>query len=111
MSPNKARKRLACIRCVLDTIKSIKSNAPLPQELCFVPQEIEFVATSDVIEAKRTTPLHFNIWSVPKKDTGKLIGRVTVPDIKTFSLVVTGDEYADDSGDWIKLTKVINNLL
>ena len=111
MSPNKARKRLACIRCVLDTIKSIKSNTALPQELCFVPSEVEFVITPDVINTKRTTPLHFNIWSAPKKDVGKLLGRITVGDLKTFSLIVTGDEYADDSGDWIKLTKVSPKFL
>lgn len=106
MSPNKARKRLACIRCVLDTIKSIKSNTALPQELCFVPAEVEFVITPDVITTKGTTPLRFKIFSAPKKDVGKSFGRIPVSDLKTFSLVVTGDEYADDSGDWIKLTKV-----
>ena len=111
MSPNKARKRLACIRCVLDTIKSIKTNTPLPEELCFVPAEVDFVITPDIINTKRTTPLHFNIWSAPKKDVGKLLGRITVSDLKTFTLPVTGDEYADDSGDWIKLTKVFKIYL
>jgi len=108
MSPNKARKRLACIRCVLETVERIKNNKELPQELCFIPSEIEFVITSDVINSKRTSPLHFNVWSSPSKKDGKLTGRISVAEskFKTFSLMVTGDKYADDSGDWIKLTKV-----
>lgn len=107
MSPNKARKRLACIRCVLDSVKRIKNNEPLSHELCFIPKEVEFVITPDVINSVRITPLHFSVWSSPSKKDGKLIGRITVAEskFKTFCLTVTGEEYADDSGDWVKLTK------
>eukprot|EP00111_Clytia_hemisphaerica_P002437 TCONS_00006974-protein len=108
MSPNKARKRLACIRCVLDTVKNIKTNKPLPKELCFVPHEVEYVVSNDsTTGSNKHTSLSFKVWNAPMKRDGFVFGKITVPEteFKTFSLVVTGDEYADDMGDWIELTK------
>ena len=108
MSPNKARKRLACIRCVLETVKSIKENIALPKELCFVPKHIEYVLSPDFCTTKPKSPVHFNIWSSPSKKDGRLVGRITVLEskFKDFSLVAYGAEYANDAGDWIQVTKV-----
>ncbi|XP_057298971.1 E3 ubiquitin-protein ligase HECTD3-like [Hydractinia symbiolongicarpus] len=105
MSPNKARKRLACIRCVLDTVKRIKSNKPLPQELCFVPATIEYVISPDLNTVK--FPLHFNVWTSPSKKDGKLVGRITVSEskVKEFSLLAYGEEFSNDAGDWIQIEK------
>ena len=113
MSPNKARKRLACIRCVLETVNCVRDNKPLPKELCFIPKHVEYVITPDVCNSNRNSPLHFNVWSSPSKKDGKLVGRITVPEgkFKTFSLIASGEEYADDSGDWIQITKVDGDVI
>ena len=105
MGPNKARKRLACIRCVLATVDCIKQNKPLPKELCFVPSTVEYVLSPEVYSGKAKPSLHFNVWSAPTKKDGKLVGRINVGDCKDFSLTVYGEEFSNDTGDWIQITK------
>ena len=111
MGTNKARKRLACIRCILSTVQSIKDNKTLPKELCFVPQSIEYVIHPDLYNGsiKPSASVHFNIWSSPMKNN-RVIGRLTVleENLKDFSISVYGEEYSNDAGDWIQLTKVYN---
>ncbi|XP_065673833.1 E3 ubiquitin-protein ligase HECTD3 isoform X2 [Hydra vulgaris] len=108
MGANKARKRLASIRCVLKTVESIKNNNSLPKELCFVPQFIEYVIHPDLYNSgnKAQASVHFNIWSSPLK-SNRIIGRLTVHEeaFKNFSITVHGEDYSNDAGDWIQLTK------
>ena len=112
MSPNKARKRLASIRCVLDTVKCIKDNKPIPRELCFIPSSIEYVISSDVHNLKLKIPLHLNVWTSPSKKDGRLIGRITINEskFKDFTLYACGEEYSNDAGDWIQVKQVLNGF-
>ena len=80
MVANKARKRLASIRCVLDCVNRIRENQQLPDSLCFVPATIEYVLSPEVYVGKAKPSLHFNVWRSPSKD--KLVGRINVSEPK-----------------------------
>lgn len=105
MGPNKARKRLACIRCVLDTVDRIKENKPLPKELCYIPYTIDYVLSPEVYNGKAKPSLHFSVWSAPTKKDSKLVGGINVGDPMEFILTAYGEEFSNDTGDWIQLTK------
>lgn len=103
MSTSKARKRLACIRCVLDCVNCIKENKALPVSLCFVPSQVEYVVSNDSGTITFPHALHF--WSCPSKIRGKLTGLIEIID-KNLSLTAHGEEFSNDEGDWIQVKKV-----
>ena len=103
MSTSKARKRLACIRCVLDCVNCFKENKALPASLCFVPSQVEYVVSNDSGAITFPHALHF--WSCPSKIRGKLTGLIEIID-KNFSLTAHGEEFSNDEGDWIQVKKV-----
>ena len=108
MSPKHARKRLARIRCLLETVKCIQDVKPLPHQLCFVPQEVEYLISQDALPNKPAGPIRFMVWSKPSSRGGKLIGRLNIPEakFKDYFLTVFGHEFSDEEGDWSRLTPV-----
>jgi len=111
-SPRKARKRLASIRCVIDCINCIVENKPLPKELCFVADIVEYIITPEYPLLEKS-PFYFYIWASPwSEKEGKVLGRIAVsllfePDTKgkVFIIQSFGEEFSNNAGDWIQITK------
>lgn len=106
MSPNKARRKLARIRCVLDTVKALKSVDLLPTALCYVPLEVEYKSSSELPAETKNNPIVVRHQpSLVAKTLGK------VHHSNELRLFTTGEEFSNTDGDWVMLTEVIINAL
>eukprot|EP00794_Sanderia_malayensis_P008206 gene8206-9086_t len=100
MSHNKARRKLARIRCVLDTVKALKNDSLLPMALCYVPLEVEYKCSSDLsADAKNKQLLVRYQPSLVSKVFGK------IPQSNELRLYAHGDEFSNNDGDWIRLNE------
>ena len=95
MKNEPARRRLARIRCLLDSIKRMENEKNLPLPLCFVAGEVEYstVEGRGVIAVRKK----------PLKDAEKLGEISSAANIRVFA---SGDEYVNNHGSWLKLTQV-----
>ncbi|XP_065069856.1 E3 ubiquitin-protein ligase HECTD3-like [Rhopilema esculentum] len=100
MSHNRARRKLARIRCVLETVKTLKDVKPLPAALCYVPLEIEYKCSTELSADTKNKPL---IVRHQPSLVAKTFGKVQLTN--DLRLHATGDEYSNGDGDWIKLTE------
>lgn len=98
MKNEPARRRLARIRCLLESIKRIEQGKSLPLPLCFVPAEVEYVRE----ECKN--PKVIPIYKKPKSDA-QCVGEL--PSASNLQLFASGDEFFNNNGSWIKLSQVI----
>ncbi|XP_064625661.1 E3 ubiquitin-protein ligase HECTD3-like isoform X2 [Lineus longissimus] len=116
-------RRLARIRCLNDCIKAFKHNQSLPEALCYVPKQMEFVG------AANTT---LQMYMSPSTSTSNLLapkiltssGSATpIPSTRGTPLIIfdssvcktkeslscrvwaSGEEYSNSSGRWIRLFK------
>ena len=102
MSHNRARRRLARIRCVLETVNALRDGKALPEALCFVPQEIEYRSSPDLQqEAKASRPL---IVRCKPSSSANALGKI--PHSSELRIFVSGEEFSNGDGDWIKLSEV-----
>jgi len=100
MSHNKARRKLARIRCVLETVKAMKNVEPLPAALCYVPLEIEYRCSTELSAEVKNKPI---IVRHQPSVVAKIFGKFPhSTDLKLFS---TGEEFSNGDGDWILLTE------
>ena len=103
MSHNKARRKLARIRCILETVKALKSVDPLPSALCYVPLEIEYKSSNELSSELKNKPI---IVRHQPSLVAKTFGKVSHSnDLKLFA---TGEEFSNSDGDWLHLTEVSN---
>ena len=106
MSHNKARRKLARIRCVLETVKAMRHAQPLPPALCYVPLEIEYRCSNELSTEVKNKPIIIRHQpSLVAKTFGK------VPHSNELRLFSTGEEFSNNDGDWIMLTEVTQFLL
>ena len=95
MKNEPARRRLARIRCLLDSIKRMENEKNLPLPLCFVASEVEY----STVEGRGVIPVR----KKPLKDAEKLGEISSAANIRVFA---SGDEYVNNHGSWLKLTQV-----
>jgi len=89
-----ARKPLARLRCLKNSIESLTKNEPLPPALCYVPAEVTYEVTrNDNIVVYTTTA----------KDRCKLS---EIPCSTAHRVVVSGEELYTSEGQWARLLKV-----
>lgn len=96
MKNEPARRRLARIRCLFDTINCIVKGKSLPPPLCFVASEVEFAVVDGSIE---TLP----VFKKPSKNAEKI---AEIASSTKVSLLASGDEYVNDEGAWLRLSQV-----
>lgn len=101
MKNETARKRLARIRCLLDTIKCMEGGKPLPMSLCYVQGEVTYGVSVEAPNLSIPIP----ILAKPSKDAEKLGEIFLNPGVE---VVASGDEFNNKYGRWIKLTQVLN---
>lgn len=98
MKNESARKRLARIRCLLDTIKRMEQGKCLPLALCYVQGEVSYQLNKEI-----ENPSPITIFKKPSKDADK-IGEILIsPTTQVFG---SGDEYNNKQGRWMRLTQV-----
>lgn len=96
MKNEPARRRLARIRCLLESIKHIEQGKNLPSALCFVPAEIEYAREDN--RNQRVITIH----KKPKSDA-QCVGEL--PAVSNLQLFASGSEVFNSSGSWIKLSQ------
>ncbi len=101
MSHNKARRKLARIRCVLEAVKAFRNDAVLPMPLCYVPLEIEYKCSSELSAEAKNKPL---VVRHQPSLVAKVLGKI--PHSNELRLFASGDEFSNNDGDWIKLNEV-----
>ena len=89
-----ARKSLARLRCVKESLDCLSNNKPLPRPLCYVAAEIEFIPSKTVVVAVYASPSKFS----------KKMAEVTCT--TEHRLIVSGEELFTGDGQWAKLIKV-----
>ncbi|XP_068728218.1 E3 ubiquitin-protein ligase HECTD3-like [Montipora capricornis] len=94
MKNEPARRRLARIRCLLESIKRIEQAKSLPLPLCFVPSEVEYSRE----ECKNPSAL--SIHKKPHKDS-QCVGEL--PTTSSLQIFASGDEFFNNDGSWIRL--------
>lgn len=99
MKNEPARRRLARIRCLLESIKRIEQGKSLPLPLCFVPAEVEYLR-----EAECKTPSVLSIRGKPQNEA-QCVGEL--PSVSNLQLFASGDEFFNNNGSWIKLCQVL----
>ena len=101
MKNEPARRRLARIRCLLDSIKRIEQARCLPLALCFVLSEVEYVTSGD--QDSQSIPIRRK----PQKDA-ECLGEIPPdPNLQVFA---SGEEFFNNDGAWIKLCQVKSYL-
>lgn len=97
MKNEPARRRLARIRCLLDSIKRIEQGKCLPLPLCFVPSEVEYSRE----ECKNPSAL--SIRKKPHKEA-QCVGEL--PAATNLQVFASGEEFFNNDGSWIRLCQV-----
>ena len=97
MKNEPARRRLARIRCLLESIKRIEQGKSLPLPLCFVPAEVEYSR-----EECKNSPAML-VRKKPQNDA-QCVGEL--PSVSNIQLFASGEEFFNNSGSWIKLCQV-----
>lgn len=97
MRNDPARRRLARIRCLLESIKCIEQGKPLPLPLCFVPSEVEYTRE----ECKKPTVL-----SIHRKAQKGAQCLGELPAAANLQIYASGDEFFNNDGSWIRLCQV-----
>jgi len=89
-----ARKPLARLRCLKNSVDSLTKNEPLPPTLCYVPAEVTYEVTrNDSIIVYATTA----------KDRRKLS---EISCSTAHRVVVSGEELYTSEGHWARLLRV-----
>ena len=101
MKNEPARRRLARIRCLLESIKRIEQGKCLPLPLCFVPSEVEYSRE----ECKNPSVL--TIRKKPNKEA-QSVGEL--PSASNLQVFASGDDFFNSDGSWIKLCQVLHQL-
>ncbi|KAK3091187.1 hypothetical protein FSP39_017814 [Pinctada imbricata] len=89
------RRRLARIRCLMECINCMKEKRKLIPSLCYIPSELEFKCQTESKSVVRVYP-------TPSRKSKK------IADLKLTAesrLYVSGDEYCNSQGKWLKLLK------
>ena len=102
MKNEPARRRLARIRCLLESIKRIEQGKSLPLPLCFVSSEVEYG------REESRNPSTLTIRKKPHKDA-QCVGEL--PSASNLQVFASGDEFFNNDGSWIKLCQVREWLL
>lgn len=102
MKNEPARRRLARIRCLLESIKRIEQGKSLPLPLCFVSSEVEYG------REESRNPSTLSIRKKPHKDA-QCVGEL--PSASNLQVFASGDEFFNNDGSWIKLCQVWEWLL
>ena len=102
MKNEPARRRLARIRCLLESIKRIEQGKSLPLPLCFVSSEVEYG------REESRNPSTLTIRKKPHKDA-QCVGEL--PSASNLQVFASGDEFFNNDGSWIKLCQVWEWLL
>ncbi|XP_048588290.1 E3 ubiquitin-protein ligase HECTD3-like isoform X2 [Nematostella vectensis] len=97
MKNEPARRRLARIRCLMETIKRMETKSSLPSALCFVAGEVEYTVNSDL-----QTPPPIPILKKPSKNSEKIGEIFPSPSLQVFA---SGEEFCSNQGAWLKLTQ------
>lgn len=98
MKNEPARRRLARIRCLLESINRIEKGKCLPLALCFVPAEVEYLRE----DSKNSPPIV--IRKKPQSDAQN-VGEL--PSVSNLQLFASGEEFFNNNGSWIKLCQVV----
>ena len=102
MKNEPARRRLARIRCLLDSIKRIEQGKCLPLPLCFVPTEVEYSRE----ECKNPSAL--SIRKKPHKEA-QCVGEL--PAATNLQVFASGEEFFNNDGSWIRLGQVFKRTI
>ena len=102
MKNEPARRRLARIRCLLESINRIEQGKCFPLPLCFVPAEVEYSR-----EDTKNSPA-IAIRKKPQNDA-QSVGEL--PSVSNLQLFASGEEFFNNNGSWIKLCQVVQNVL
>jgi len=89
-----ARKPLARLRCLKNTISCFTKNESLPPALCYVPAEVTYMVTKND---------KIIVYSSAAKDRSKLS---EIPCTTSHQVVVSGEELYTSEGQWARLLKV-----
>lgn len=87
-----ARVRLGRIRCLTDTVESLKVGANLPGPICFIPKTLTF----EMSELKDSLSILEN-----PKEGAKVMERVS--ESKPFKITCKGQPLFNSSGGWVKV--------
>ncbi len=90
-----ARRRLARIRCVQESIDCFKLNKKQPIALCYVPEQLE---------CKINKFWAMIIHEGPSKKSEKVSEVALTPNSK---LLISGEEFCNSEGQWSKLLKPV----
>jgi len=89
-----ARKPLARLRCLRNSIDCLTKNETLPSALCYVPAEVTYTVTrNDMIVVYSTAAKDRSVLSEIISSTG-------------HQVVVSGEELYTSEGQWARLLKV-----
>lgn len=94
MKNEPARRRLARIRCLLESIKRIEQGKCFPLPLCFVSSEVEYTRE----ECKN--PSSLTIRKKPHKEA-QCVGEL--PSASDLQVFASGEDFFNNDGSWIKL--------
>ena len=89
-----ARKPLARLRCLKDSVGCLTKNEPLPPALCYVPAEITYEVTKND---------KIIVYTTAGKDRCKLS---EIPCSTAHRVVVSGEELYTSDGHWARLLRV-----
>lgn len=96
MTQDPARLRLGRIRCLKEVVQCLEETKPLPDALCFVPKQVDFMSSG------KGNAL--GVYQSPSTDSKK------IGDIKNDTAVkisARGLDVWNDQGHWIQLTEVL----
>lgn len=102
MKNEPARRRLARIRCLLESINRIEQGKCLPLPLCFVPAEVEYSRE----DSKNSSAIP--IRKKPENDA-QCVGEL--PSVSNLQLFASGEEFFNNNGSWIKLCQVVQKAI
>jgi E3 ubiquitin-protein ligase HECTD3 len=88
------RRRLARIRCLQECITCLSDGKSLPESVCYVPNELEYRASSKTV---------IKLYARP--DTSKTVVKEMACTHET-RFVVSGEELCNGQGKWLKTLKV-----
>jgi len=89
-----ARKPLARLRCLKNSVESLTKNEPLPSALCYVPAEVTYEVTKND---------KIIVYNTAAKDRCKLS---EIPCSTAYRVVVSGEELYTSEGQWARLLRV-----
>lgn len=103
MKLDRNRRVFARLRCLKECIDNLSRNQDLPSSLCYVPETLCYKLKQDGVQFTGKFVLH----SQPSKLSPKAPVQLPLPCTNLWTFYASGEEYCNNEGQWIKLTKVI----